>query len=243
VEKKQHPGRALANISQLEVVKLLVAMVVLTGAIVTTFGVDGCTTALGVFTALILRHWPNAKLGRDNWHKMKEWESKFLSFCEQNTKKYAQDRVRPIISDLYNSGKLQCYKIKKHFIYCANDCNGSAETFRTMFLGLADHYASKYGIPASEVKQFKEFLDTLLGKDLNLYIHGTHTSLCESFHSLCNKYCPKGCIRSFAMYCMLKDLAIIQWNETHFIALSGKKGNKDQFRYEILNDILDQASK
>jgi hypothetical protein len=133
VEKKQHPGRALANICQLEVVKLLVAMVVLTGAIVTTFGVDGCTTALGVFTALILQHWPNAKLGRDNWHKMKEWETKFHSFCEQNTKKYAQDRLRPIISDLYNRGKLQCYKIKKHFIYCANNCNGNVESFARCF--------------------------------------------------------------------------------------------------------------
>jgi hypothetical protein len=41
---------------------------------------------------------------------------------------------------------------------------------------------------------------------------------------------------------MLKDLAIMDWNETHFITLSGKKGNKDQFRYEILSYILDQTS-
>lgn len=241
VEKKAHLGKALANISQLEVVKLLVTMVALTGAIITTFGVDGCTTALGVFTALILTHWPNAKLGRDNWHKMKEWESKFHAFCEQNTKKYAQDRLRPVICDLYNRGKIQCYKIKKHFIYCANNCNGNAETFREMFLGLADHYASKFDIPAAEVKDFKEFLASLLGKDLHLYVHGTHTSLCESFHSLCNKYCPKGCVQSFAMYCMLKDLAIIQWNENHFVTHCGMKGPKDQFRFEILNSILEQC--
>ena len=190
VQKKDYPGKALANVCQLEVVKALVAMLALTGAIVVTFVVDGCTTALGVFTTYILSQWPLAKLGRDNWHKMNDWHTKFESFCNQNTKAYARDRVCARMSELYDAGKLHCYKIKKHFIYCANNCNGSADTFKELFLGMADYW-DKFEIPESELVHFRSFLTGLLGKDLHLYVNGTHTSLCESFHSLCNKYCPQ----------------------------------------------------
>ncbi len=109
-----------------------------------------------------------------------------------------------------------------------------------MFLGLTDHYADKFDIPPNEIAHFKTFLEKLLGKDLHLYVNGTHTSLCESFHSLCNKVCPKACVRSFVMYCMLKDLAIIQWNERQFIEKNGLKGNKDHFRYAILESIVNE---
>ncbi len=239
VQKKDYPGKALANICQLEVVKTLALLLAVTGVLVATFGVDGCTTALGVFTTYILKQWPLAKLGRDNWHKMKEWGPKLAEFCSKNTKKGAHDRLCPRISELFDAEKLLCYKIKKHFIYCANTCNANVELFRESFIALADHYADKFSIPKVEVTHFMEFLRTLLGKDLHLYIHGTHTSLCESFHSLCNKVCPKACVRSFQMYCMLKDLAIIQWNEKQLIDKCGHQGDKHSFRKEILNSIFD----
>lgn len=238
VQKSDYPGKALANVSQLEVVKALVAMVALTGAIVATFGVDGCTTALGVFTAYIVANWPDAKLGRDNWHKMNDWHNRFEAFCNKNTKAYARDRVCPRISELFNSGKIHLYKIKKHFIFCANECGGSVDRFREMFLGMADYWGDKYGIPEPELVHFRIFLDDLLGKDLHLYVNGTHTSLCESFHSLCNKYCPKAQVRSFDMYCMLKDLAIIHWNERMFVEKCGIPGDPQRFRYDIINSIV-----
>jgi len=237
VQKSDYPGKALANVSQLEAVKSLVALLALTGAIVVTFGVDGCTTALGVFTAYILSRWPLAKLGRDNWHKMNDWHTKFETFCSQNTRAYARDRLCPRISELYDTGKLHCYKIKKHFIHCANNCNGSAETFKEMFLGMADYWGDKFDIPDDELVHFRSFLAALLGKDLHLYVNGTHTSLCESFHSLCNKFCPKASVRSFAMYCMLKDLCIIQWNERQLVQTCGLVGDSEQFRKDILNSI------
>ena len=217
VQKKDYPDKALANISQVEVVKALVAMLALTGAIVVTFGVDGCSTAIGVFTAFLLSQWPLAKLGRDNWHKMNKWHENLQTFCNQNTKAYARDRLCPRMSELYDAEKIHCYKIKKHFIYCANSCNGNVETFKEMFLGLADYWGDKFDIPEEELVHFRTFLTGLLGKDLHLYVNGTHTSLCESFHSLCNKHCPKALIRSFSMYCVLKYLAIIQWNERQFV--------------------------
>ncbi len=163
VQKKDHPGKALANICQLEVVKTLALLLAVSGVLVATFGVDGCTTALGVFTTCILKQWPLAKLGRDNWHKMKDWGSKFAEFCSQNTKKGAHDRLCPRISELFDLEKLLVFKIKNHFIYCANTCNGNVELFKESFLDLADHYGEKFSIPGRS-RSLQEVFGVSLGQ-------------------------------------------------------------------------------
>lgn len=80
------------------------------------------------------------------------------------------------------------------------------------FVGAADHYRDKYKIPDNEYQALKDWLTELIKKDIKYYVNGTHTSFCESFHSLCNKLCPKALIKSFTMYCMRKECAAIQWN-------------------------------
>lgn len=97
-------------------------------------------------------------------------------------------------------------------MYAANNCKGSEAEFRRIFLGAADHYAKKHKIPKAEADGLRAWLESLIAKDLKYYLNGTHTSFCESFHSLCNKLCPKALIKSFEMYCMRKECAVIQWN-------------------------------
>jgi hypothetical protein len=40
------------------------------------------------------------------------------------------------------------------------------------------------------------------------------------------------------MYCLLKDLAIIHWNERMFVEKCGIPGDPQRFRYDILNSIV-----
>ena len=47
------------------------------------------------------------------------------------------------------------------------------------------------------------------------------TSRIESFHSVCNKYCPKGVRYTFFSYCFRKQLAKLHWN-----AIQAETGRK-----------------
>lgn len=84
-------------------------------------------------------------------------------------------------------------KFKKHFIYWSNECKGDVKVFREEFVNGANHYCRKFVVPQEELERFRDFLDGLLGTDAQAecFVHGTFTSLCESFHSLCNKFAPK----------------------------------------------------
>lgn len=97
-------------------------------------------------------------------------------------------------------------------MFAANNCKGDEGKFRQIFLGSVDHYQKKHDIPANEAAGLRAWLESLIAKDLQYYVNGTHTSFCESFHALCNKLCPKALIKSFMMYCMRKECAVIQWN-------------------------------
>ena len=84
-------------------------------------------------------------------------------------------------------------KFKKHFIYWSNEYKGDVKILREKFDKAADYHCAKYTVPAEELQRFREFLDGLIGTDAQAecFVHGTFTSLCESFHSLCNKFAPK----------------------------------------------------
>jgi hypothetical protein len=83
--------------------------------------------------------------------------------------------------------------LKKHFIWASANCGGNASTLKTLFAGAARHYGEKLGWTELEIEIFAEFLPTLIGNDeeFEKFAHGTFTSLCESFHSLANKYHQK----------------------------------------------------
>lgn len=212
-QRVNYPGKSLANAAQVIVFSLIALVVPLTVGI-DSVGVDGCTTAEKVIRDKLKKFGNALKLGRDNWHKMKDWHKKWKSFVSKPTKAYARTKLRPVLFELFNSGKLHIWKFKKHFLYWANHCGGDEAKFRAGFKSAATHYGKKFGLPKNEISDLMEFLDKeLLGKkDLKYYLHGTHTSYCESFHSLCNKLCPKALIKSFEQYCMRKECAVVQWN-------------------------------
>jgi hypothetical protein len=57
----------------------------------------------------------------------------------------------------------------------------------------------------------KEFLESQLG-DCKYFLHGKRTNHTESFHNICNIYCPKGSNISTKMYIMKKQFAALHWN-------------------------------
>jgi hypothetical protein len=62
-----------------------------------------------------------------------------------------------------------------------------------MFARAAIYYGEKHGWLPDEIAIMAEFLPTLIGdlSEFEKFAHGTFTSLCESFHSLANKYHQK----------------------------------------------------
>lgn len=124
-------------------------------------------------------------------------------------------------------------------MHCANTCGGSQDKFMEDFVGAADHYRDQYDLPQGEYEALKEFLTNLIKKDIQYYVNGTHTSFCESFHSLCNKLCPKALIKSFDMYCMRKECAVIQWNLKKFADMGLEQFIKVPYRIWIAEMAVD----
>jgi len=131
-------------------------------------------------------------------------------FVSAKTAKYAREALLPNILEDFDSGALKLCtfsfillnysfiygyidKLKKHFIWASANCGGNASTLKTLFAGAARHYGEKLGWTELEIEIFAEFLPTLIGNDeeFEKFAHGTFTSLCESFHSLANKYHQK----------------------------------------------------
>jgi type II restriction/modification system DNA methylase subunit YeeA len=56
-------------------------------------------------------------------------------------------------------------------------------------------------------------------KKIPFFIRGLSTSLTESLHHLNNKYAVKGMMRSFWLYSMRKNIALLHWNQLRRIKL------------------------
>jgi hypothetical protein len=207
---------------------------------VTDIGLDGCVTAPETVTQTLAKRWSKIRLGKDTWHKLKGWEALFTEFIGQRIYKCSRQFLVPsILEDATNTGFV-IYKIKKHFIWATHNCNGDRKKLRQLFLGASDYYGAKYGWHEIEIEIFREFIDKLLGDDeeAEKFAHGTFTSLCESFHSTANHFCPKGSSRGFDAYNMLKDIAIISWNEKNMIRNGHMDGVRGQYLEAVLTELL-----
>ncbi len=70
-------------------------------------------------------------------------------------------------------------------------------------------------------------------KNIPFFIRGLSTSLTESLHHLNNKYATKGMMRSFWLYSMRKNIALLHWNQVRRIKL--RKG-EDEDKEDELED-------
>ena len=67
---------------------------------------------------------------------------------------------------------------------------------------------------------------------------GTFTSFNESFHAICNKYCPKHDYVEHAEYCRRKSLARLHWNEIRENGVPLSKVPVFRFQREIIRDMI-----
>lgn len=85
----------------------------------------------------------------------------------------------------------------------------------------------------------KKFLKSLL-KDCEFFVYNKRTFGNESFHSLCNRYYEKGSVVSFAIFCMKRQFAALDWNEQMRKKAEGKEDSDIQdWQITLLNRLED----
>lgn len=73
-------------------------------------------------------------------------------------------------------------------------------------------YCADYGLTGADRAALDSWAKIKI-RYIPYFIHGLTTSQTESLHGLNNKYAPKGKIRSFKLYKMRKNIALLHWNE------------------------------
>ena len=87
----------------------------------------------------------------------------------------------------------------------------------------------------------KEYLESELG-DCKYFLHGKRTNHTESFHNICNIYCPKGSNISTKIYVMKKQFAALHWNSNKSMQ-SGEEESNSQWKHDLLAKYLSRQKK
>ena len=172
---------------------------------------DACTGASTSVQQYLNAVWPACHHSRDLWHKTRKWTIGLGNYCSKRPVPRAPF-LYPSIQQSWSDGELLAGKLKRHFVFCAGSCNGDRVRFIQLFSDAAGHYGQKFNWPQVEIQAFKKWLVSLVGDDAEYFINGLQTSATESFHNICNYYCPKGERWNFSIYCCRKNLAALHWN-------------------------------
>ena len=192
---------------------------------------DACTGAAKSVGQYLKTIWPLIVHSHDLWHKTRKWTFNLSEFCNQRPYFRAHSYKYPLIQQSFEDGELLVGKLKRHFVFCASNCGGDRSAFINTFSEAAAHYGEIFNWSSMEIQAFKTWLTELVEADAEFFIHGLQTSATESFHNICNIYCPKGVPWSFLNYCCRKYLAALDWNTTQ----------REKNVREMLERILNKA--
>lgn len=159
--------------------------------------------------------WPEVAHQHDLWHKTRGWGASLQLLANQKPQKHSRawsfPQLHELLGDFTTLHQL-AGKLKRHFVWVSNNCEGSPDKFLALWQQAGPHYAQKLALPPADAKGLADWLEHLFSKDHSYFLHGLQTSYTESYHSTCNKYCPKGYPWSYCTYQMRKNLATLHWN-------------------------------
>jgi hypothetical protein len=166
----------------------------------------------------------------DLWHFLKDFLSEISALVSTRTAKYARTFKYLQLRALYDEGKITVNKLKSWWYNLSTKVAEMTELnddqkvayFEEKWRGAADHY----GLTGTDKAAFEEWAATKISS-IPYFIHGLTTSQTESLHALNNKYAIKGKIRSFLMYTMRKNIALLHWNELKWARMRSKQGSAD----------------
>lgn len=190
--------------------------------------VDGCAASendLNDHVRSVRRH-HDCRLNKDLWHKAK---SLGKAWFRLTTKKVSRGKL------MYpNLARIPVKTVKRHWTYCAQNCEENVDRFQALWLERIDHWNIDLELPedGEEYLALTQFIEQYI-KHINQYISAKYTSNTESFHHVANKYCSKGLWRSFNVYKARKTLAALDWNENY-----KKEPRTYTFRRQILSKFI-----
>jgi hypothetical protein len=172
----------------------------------------------------------NCYQSHDLWHFLKDFLSEISALVSTRTAKYARTFKYLQLRALYDEGKITVNKLKSWWYNLATKVAEMTELnddekvayFEAKWRGAAEHY----GLTGDDKAGFEEWAETKISS-IPYFIHGLTTSQTESLHSLNNKYAIKGKIRSFLLYTMRKNIALLHWNDHKRARASRGPGTTD----------------
>lgn len=197
---------------------------------------DGCASFAKSFHDTIAPDYPDAKEQTCVWHETKNLVSK-SEFDKLSSRTVVRGPFKfPILQKLIDTDVLTLDMAKRHFEWSVRhaDCNVNALKDNLVYLIFSFHdyfinliYISRnkgleyllkgVDLPekTADYRAFRAFLEGCVSDDKRLerILLYKFTSFNESFHALCNKYCPKSEYVGYAAYCRRKTLARLHWNQ------------------------------
>jgi hypothetical protein len=192
---------------------------------------DACssahTTMLEVFAGSIHA---NCYQSYDLWHFLRDFLAEILALVSTRTARYARTFKYLQLRALYDEGTITANKLKSWWINIAKQVaelttlsnDQKIAAFEFMWRGSARYY----GLTGADRVAFEEWAETKISS-IPYFIHGLTTSQTESLHALNNKYAIKGKIRSFLLYTMRKNIALLHWNGLKRARSGAKQGASD----------------
>jgi hypothetical protein len=232
-DASNNKGGAVKRVQRAVFEKLNKGLTVPLSDVVTDSCSSAHTTMKEVFDGSIHE---TAYLSHDLWHETKSYEPELSSLRSTRTAKYARAYKYPMLLKLFEEGKMSANKLKSWWVNLSTlvaqlttlSDQQKIAAFEYMWRGSGDHYARKYGLMGADKDAFEDWLETKISS-VPFFIHGLTTSQGESLHSLNNKYAIKGKIRSFLLYKMRKNIALLHWNELKRVRQRGKTDGLDDW--------------
>jgi len=184
---------------------------------------DACSTGdvvmRGAFEKYPLHK--DAYHSHDLWHALKEFLDELNKLKDTRVAKYAREFKFLQLRKFMEDGTITVNKIKSWWVNVmsqiakmdASDAEKVAE-FERRWRGMSTHY----GLTGDDKIAFDAWAESKV-KNIPFFIRGLSTSLTESLHHLNNKYAIKGMMRSFWLYSVRKNIALLHWNQLRRIKL------------------------
>jgi hypothetical protein len=146
---------------------------------------------------------------KDIWHVSRNIPARWRSFLNKK-KKEAQKKQfdLKLLNDLED---FNTTKLKTHYWYWATQKLNPME-FKNQLCNATDYWTKRIGLSKEQSEVINQFFLTLVDDEPQQYSDGLSSALCESLHSMNNRYCPKGWKYSTTVYETRKNLAVLDWN-------------------------------
>jgi len=189
--------------------------------------VTDCSSSMNQFVKQALnntnRH-RNIIHSKDIWHVSKNIPNRWYSFLNKMKKEAHKKQFD--IKVLNELEDLNTTKLKTHYWYWATQKLDPIQ-FKNQLCNATNYWTTRIGLSKEQAEVINQFFLMLVGDEpAQQHSDGLSSALCESLHSVNNKYCPKGWNSTVTVF-MKQGKILLYWIGTiekrMFLQTNGKE--------------------